>query len=282
MLLVPYDKKQKIVDLLGVARDKTKYYGDKTYKDIKGTGTLFDCKKAWLQLALIFMQTQKITQNNIDWGIHSSENERFESIPIEKFGIKFILFREVDSFKNMFNPLDFASNVETTFRFGLKGGLHFLGSDENSINIIKIHFDNYEHYRRHLSGEKIIGRLNSLRPYITFSEHDELIDDRSSKNIEVNPRPFNDRELLLLVDLLVGGFRGAIYPPSSKPKRDLARISKQLLDRYYRGYARMQNSRWFNSFCISQCALENGIWKFNTIKVERDGNEYQLPLSGFV
>jgi hypothetical protein len=40
----------------------------------------------------------------------------------------------------------------------------------------------------------------------------------------------------------------------------------ELSQKLFKGYARMKNSRWFNSICISQCFLADGKWQFETIE----------------
>jgi len=47
---------------------------------------------------------------------------------------------------------------------------------------------------------------------------------------------------------------------------ELARPVKNLVDRFQQGYPRMRNSRWFNSFVLSQCYLEDGKWQFEGIE----------------
>jgi hypothetical protein len=39
----------------------------------------------------------------------------------------------------------------------------------------------------------------------------------------------------------------------------------------------MQNSRWRNAFCISQCYLEADQWRFETIDYEKADNQPKLP-----
>jgi hypothetical protein len=94
--------------------------------------------------------------------------------------MKFILFRERDCHKELTGYNDHASKIETTFRFGVKGGLHFLGSHADPIRISKIHFDGHQHYYRHIDRDRIADRINGLREYCSFSKHPDLIDDSTA------------------------------------------------------------------------------------------------------
>jgi hypothetical protein len=59
---------------------------------------------------------------------------------------------------------------------------------------------------------------------------------------------------------------------------ELAKPMKNLIDKYHKGYARMRNSRWFNSIMISQCYLENRQWKFEDVQ-RHSGEGEQLQLT---
>jgi hypothetical protein len=49
---------------------------------------------------------------------------------------------------------------------------------------------------------------------------------------------------------------------------------------YQQGYARMKNSRRFNSFVIGQCYLENYQWKFEGVRRNHnDGEQLEMPHS---
>jgi hypothetical protein len=174
---------------------------------------------------------------------------------------------------------DYGSKVETTFRMGLKGGLHFLGNDKKPIHIARMHFDGYKHYCRHIDQARIIGRLNGLREYCSVAEGKDVIDDRSSDHREQHSQAYEDCQLLQLTDLLIGCFRTVLGRETQNIHIVISRPVKAIIDRYFQGYARMQNSRWRNSFCMSQCYLESGKWNFDVITYEdRDGvRQLELP-----
>ena len=129
-----------------------------------------------------------------------------------------------------------------------------------------MHFDGYEHYARHIDKSRIVGRLHGLRKYCSISERDDLIDDRSSDHRKINAQDYDDCQLLQLTDLLIGSFRTVLGEKTRDIHSKLAYPIKQMVVRYRKGYARMRNSRWFDSFCMSQCHLDDGSWKFETIE----------------
>ena len=193
-------------------------------------------------------------------------------------GPKFVLFCERDLHNQMIGYKDNASKIETTFRMSMKGGLHYLGCEENPIEIVKMHFDGYEHYQRHIDKERIVGRLNGLRSYCLIRESESLIDDRSSNHTLQDSQPYEDCQLLQLTDLLVGGFRNLLSDTQNPLHVELSQpllVIKKKLDQ---GYARMKNSRWFKSVCISQCYLEYDQWHFEDIEIKPIDASTQLPL----
>lgn len=191
--------------------------------------------------------------------------------------MKFILFRERDAHKSWKGAGDFASKVETTFRFGMKGGLHCLGSEENPITISKIHFDGHEHLGRNVSRQHIVERIQGLRPYCTFARGSGLIDDRQSDHEKPSSQSYEDCQLLQLTDILIGCFRTALGYATRRIHKELARPVSMLVKEYRKGGARMKNSRWTNSFVISQCYLANGHWKFEGVSYQST-SEMQLKM----
>ena len=172
--------------------------------------------------------------------------------------------------------IDHASKVETTFRMGLKGGLHFLGNEDEPIHITNIHFDGYKHLKRHIDVHRIFDRINGLRDYCSISSDSNIIDDRTSNHDKEDSQSYEDCQLLQLTDLMVGSFRTVLSASTKEIHTRLSYPIKYLVDRYEKGFARMQNSRWKNSFCMSECYLENGKWVFSRLSIERQYHEFQL------
>ncbi len=261
ILLVPVEQKHHVVDLLDEARKQCKYQGPMGIKRISERKRIFNCARSWVNIGFAALRSK--TKNEIfplylgNWGKTITRPECKDA--------KFLLFREKNNFQDMQYFRDYGSKVETTFRFGLKGGVHSLFSDENPINIVKLHFDGHEHYARHIDRERIIGRLRGLRDYISITED---IDDRSSNHKLQNSQPHEDCQLLQLTDLLIGCFRSALGCYTQPLHLELSAPVKDYLHKARKGNARLQNSRWCNSIWMSQCYLEQGDWIFEPLEIE--------------
>ena len=184
MLLVPVLKKQEYLGLLKVARLNTGYTQKLGIKNVKKKGKIYGCASAWIQIANISLRS--ISKGKEDVWLGKRKNGRKIYQEIDLTGMKFILFRERDAHNELSNYPDYGSKIETTFRFGLTGGLHFLGSHEDPIEIVKIHFDGHEHIQRHLDRSRIVDRIGSLREYCSISPKNDLVDDLSSSLSENN------------------------------------------------------------------------------------------------
>lgn len=265
MLLVPAWNKKEFVDLLVTARNNTRYEDKIGIKKIERKGRIYNCASAWTQIGVAGLRsTTKGKGEPVFLGLRDKANLCYE--PVNSYGMKFILFREREGHKELTGYKDHASRIETTFRFGIKGGLHFLGSHENPICITKIHFDGHEHYYRHIDKDRIVDRINGLRDYCNFSTQPDLLDDRQSDHRKPDSQNYEDCQFLQLTDILIGCFRTLLGYKTRSIHVELARPVKNLIDIYQQGPARMRNSRWCNSFTIGQCYLENHQWKFEGIQ----------------
>jgi len=278
MLLVPEIQKEQLINFLEEARKNTNYQYPISIKQVKNHGPVYNCANSWISIGVGFNRS---LSKNVDYQVDLGEKEKgirnYKILPNYCLGVKFILFCERDNHTQMNLYSDHASKIETTFRMGIKGGLHFLGEEEEPINITKMHFDGYEHYRRHLDKDRIVGRLNGLRNYCSIETRDDFIDDRSSDHRRDNSQEYNDCQLLQLTDLLLGCYRTLLGPCTRNIHKKLAYPVNEILKRYNEGYARMQNSRWRNSLWMSQCYLDNNQWKFETI-IKSDNNVQQMDL----
>jgi len=278
MLLVPQSRKAWMLELLERARSNSRYSYPLGVKKVKSRNRIYDCAKAWLTVGVASLRSQyKGDPVPIYLGWKHPDQADFELLR-ERVGAKFILFCERDSLQKMTGHKDHASKVETIFRMGLKGGLHFLGEEQDPIRIEKIHFDGHEHHRRHIDRDRVVGRIQGLREYCQISTLPDLIDDRSSDHRKFDAQPYEDCQFIQLTDLLVGAFRSLLSDNSKQLHVALAYPVESMLLRYRQGYARMQNSRWRNSFCMSQCYLENDRWSFQRLEYERVGIPEQLEL----
>ena len=83
-------------------------------------------------------------------------------------------------------------------------------------------------------------------------------------------------KILQLTDLLIGSFRTVLGESTRDIHNDLASPIKYLVERYQMGFARMQNSRWRNAICMSECYIENGLWHFDQLELIKQNKANQL------
>jgi hypothetical protein len=126
MLLIPIDKKTTLVDLLAVARTNTGYYDPISIKKVRGRDRVFSCAESWIQIGFGYLRSRTKAQPFVVTQGKPKGKTVTCSLCPEAIGAKFILFRERDNHKKMTGYPDTASKMETTFRFGIKGGLHYL------------------------------------------------------------------------------------------------------------------------------------------------------------
>jgi hypothetical protein len=280
MLLVPIHGKRQLLKYLAAVRENIGYSHPLSLKKVKKKGVIYACAESWVQVGVVSLMSRvRGRPEGIHLGLRERGRRQYSQFR-EKIGCKLIVFRERDDHAEMKWHRDYGSKVETTFRMGLKGGLHFLGSDAEPIHIVKMHFDGHKHYCRKVDRERIIGRLNSLRNYCSVAEQEDVIDDRASDHRKADSQEYGDCQLLQLTDLLIGCFRTVLGKATRDVHLEVSRPVKALIDRYLQGYARMQNSRWRDAFCLSQCYLESGQWEFETIQYERktEASQLELPL----
>src|SRR6266511_966805 len=265
MLLVPTCTKKEFVDLLILARNNSHYHAKIGIKKVECKGRIYNCASAWTQIGVACLRSKtKGKSERIFLGAHEKGKSQYGQVNL--YGMKFILFRERDCHNELTGYKDYAGKIETTFRFGIKGGLHFLGSHENPICVTKIHFDGHQHYHRHIDQDRIINRINGLREYCNFSTGVDLIDDRHSNHEKPDSQIYDDCQFLQLTDILIGCFRTALGYKTRDIHIELAKPVKNLIDKNREGYARMRNSRWFSSIMISQCYLVNREWRFEDVQ----------------
>jgi len=280
MLLVPIEKKESLLEKLAVVRKNTGYNEPISIKKVREHNRIFSCANSWVHIGFGYLRSRSKNQSfPIEFGQEKGK-PIISSLENEAIGAKFILFRERDNHQKMKGYPDSPSKVETTFRFGLKGGLHFLGSDKNPIHIEKMHFDGYKHHLRHLDKKRIVGRLYGLRNYCSISNREDLIDDKSSDHrLKDGVQSYGDCQLLQLTDLLIGSFRTALGVVTRDLHKELSHFPKKLLVDYQKGYVRMRNSRWLHSFWVSECFLEDeGNWRFENMNFLNLQKEEQLYL----
>jgi hypothetical protein len=294
ILLVPRNSREQLLNWLDLIRRTTNYKHVATLKGLKDKGPKFDCLRMWIEVGVnSLIQDLKGRENPIIYhkARSYSKLERRKAaeynpiISIDKPPkAKFILFREKDCHKKMEDSWfsDHGAKIETTFRMGLKGGLHLLFNKTEPVIIKSIHFDGHKHYGRRINKDRIIGKIQAqLREYCEI-DNNTPIDDRRSNHKETDCQEYqeyDDCQLLQLTDLLVGAFRTVLGEEKNKIQGEVSWSIKILVEKWNQGYARMQNSRWFRGICISECYLEDGQWCFQNIIRQDNITNIQLGLS---
>ncbi len=286
ILFVPRRTRPIVLQHLSAIRHETDFRHSLSLKDVKGSGQRFQCSRATVQLAVsAMMQDTKGKIEKVLVGARTGDpqekrqaTEYREIIRIDKpLGLKLIIFRERDAHKLLAPSLDYGAKVETTFRMGFKGGLHFLFDESNPIVVSTIHFDGYEHHQRRIDANRIVGRLKTdLRPYCQIA-NDIIVDDRHGKHRQGDARSCEDHQFLQVTDLLVGSFRAVLGINKSKPQGDVASPVAGLVQKWKCGSVRMKNSRWHRAFCISECHLENDQWQFNSLPAKGNPDQCVMP-----
>jgi hypothetical protein len=273
MLLVPNESRRELVELLKRVRHNLDHQNPIGIKNVRNNRSkVFDCALSWLSIGCSALRSR--TKGEA-YPVYLGKRERGKKIyetldsPI---GCKLIVFREVSNHLSFQNYSDYGSKVETSFRIGLKGGLHFLGDEDSRIEISNLHFDGYKHYGRHIDSERIIKRMNGLRDYCSITDN---ICDLSSNHTIEESQPYDDCQLLQLTDLFVGSFRSCFHT-TRECHKELTQMPEQLLKSYKDGYARMRNSRWRGSLSISQCSLNDDGWSFSSIEYKGKDNQLKL------
>ncbi len=261
IFFVPVDKKMEIIKLLKKIRDE---HGYNYQQNIKFAGSLKieNPKKA------------KVVKNHLDLFSHllivredKAETELFNytqkqkrdgmPIPFEIvkgiFGCKFALFYIPDNHKSLNYLVDYASRVETTFRFGFKGGAHYLFSDQNPIEIVRFYFDGHEHHGRHIDKSRIL--RGGFRNYCKVNK-DCSIDDRQIKD-----RDENTKMMINFVDIVLGAWvaRIKMVDDPNDVLYPLKEIYKRLLNNKI---VKNPNTRWYKSIAVSELEVINGKIQF--------------------
>jgi len=278
ILLVPEDRKCILLDYLGLARNNTGYGYALSLKKVRNRTRMYDCARSWVTIGVAALASRlKYQPVPMYLGTGAGREPDYRRLG-QAIGAKLIVFVERDNLARLSPYLDYGGKVETTFRMGLKGGLHYLFSADDAVSVTRLHFDGYEHQQRHIDQQRIVGRLKGLRPYCTVAEAPDLIDDRTSDHRKPDSQAYDDCQLLQLTDLLIGCVRAISTKGSKELHRDLARPVGALVARQRQGHARMENSRWRKGFCMSMCYLEDSTWQFEDLPCPDSAGTSQASL----
>lgn len=273
VLFIPEKWIDEIVGFLKTIRKLNGYKNNQKlqFKNLKGKGKKFRAILMSLQLfELILRRSIKshIRDNSIYCPRTKKEGIDCQIVLSVKkvYDIKFRLLKIKNAHKDMENYRDHASKIETTFRFALKGGCHFVFNRDNPICVKKVIFDGYKHYQRSIDEKRIVKNLPSeFREYCTIHK-DFSVDDR-----QIEDRKDDSFILMNFIDNIVGAWRCLISKKYNKYEKEVIGPLRGLFDRWQEGkIIQNPNSRWLRCFSLSECSLEENKlmsgekeWEFN-------------------
>mgnify|MGYP001568513828 CR=1 FL=1 len=286
-LFVPRNSKDDLLELLLEARSNTDYHHRIHYSEIKNATKSYHEKaiitKSWTTIGVYSLQQQKLLK--LPPLVFLGVSKRLGVKPVYRkmnklVKAKFVLLKDNDNHKKMFSGMSELECIETTFRMGLKGGVHKLFSEAEPITIGNVFIDGDEQYTGKFGRTFDINR--SLRrfamerkPFVSFCSDSKLIPQKSDHQQIDSSQDKSDSHLLQLCDILIGGFRFYSYCPDSKHiKYKISYPCRDLLNHDQNNYARMKESRFFNGFSLSQAQLVNDQWEFNPLNI---GNDRRIP-----
>ena len=279
-LFVPRKSRQYLLNLLLESRKNINWEEPISFKQIgnrQGKKSPKTCLvSSWLTIGLAALQQQKFEKLRVPFSLGGSP-------PIYKSHIefpircKFVVFKECDKHRKMFYNLSTLACIETTFRMGIKGGMHRLFSDKDPIIVGNVFIDGDEHYIRKFGRSFDVNRslkrlAEEKRGYVSFLENTQLIPQRSNHKKIESGQDFDDSQLLQLCDILLGGVRLHSYCPDNKKlKHYISLPCCELLKRNTNKHFITKHSRFSNGFSLSEAWLnKDEEWGFSPLKIEED------------
>ena len=283
-LFVPRMNRSYLLDFLNEARRNTDYFYPVHYKKIRSNKKC-NSKKAiiinsWTTIGVSSFQQQKLYKlpPSVYLGRYPRKIKAIYRKLEKLIKCKFAVFKEKDKHKKMFFVNDNLRNIETTFKMALKGALHKLFNNENTVTVGNIFIDGDEHYigeyGRNLNTTEIMRRLRvERREYVAFLGNSKIIPQKSNHRKIKNDKNIEDSYLLQLCDILIGGVRFHSYCPDvNNTKYRISEPCRNLLKHDQDNNARMKESRYFNGFLLNEAWIENDEWKFGQLNVANSNN----------
>lgn len=278
-LFVPRNGRQYLLDLLTKAREGIKWDKPISFKEINNrtsrNSPRVQLVESWLSIALASLQQKKLF--NLPTSCFLCGHPRQYIYRLEELiKCKFVVFKERDKHKKMFAGLSGLDCIETTFRMGIKGGIHRLFNEKDSIIIGNIFIDGDKHYikfwgRRFDVNRSLRRFAIERRPYVSFIRGAKLI-PQTSNHRKIKPtQKTEDSQFLQICDILLGGIRFHSFCPNSQhTKHRISLPCRALLERDTKNYFRMKQSRFFNAFTLGEAWIEDEHWKFAPLKLGED------------
>lgn len=268
ILFVPVDKRNRIIELLKLIRDKYGYSHD---ANIKFAGCLGKTKLGRfisnnLSLFSHIIKTSIKTRTGIccaDGKEKYFKNySNFLNIN-EFFGCYFGLLKIEDNLASL-QCDTYAKKIELTFNFILKGCGHGMFKD-NPIEIVKFYFDGYEH---HLGG---IDLNNIARG--KFREYCKIADNIGIDSKKVSERKDDTRLMINFIDYIIGAWRSLLN--KERDNNNVLSPISGLHDRLMENKIfSNKNSEWYRSISLSELCVDDDKIRFPNIF--RNSNQGKL------
>jgi len=270
-LFIPKNKSDFLFKLLDKPRNDFKYKDFIHYQNIRKK-TKYNSPRmkvilTWIYILYYILQQQKLN-SVIHWG-----DKNFEKMD-EIFGAKLTIFRQKENLKDMFNKMSYQSKVETTFRMGLKSGLHYLFTNESPI-IDKVFVDfKKEDFHKYFNEEKLLEKIKTeTRPNILYTKDSKII-PISKKDYKIDC-PIST--IMQFVDVVIGCFRNIIEQQDQfKARYKVSHLLDDLVSKDTTNFARMKNSKFYKGFSLTDASIINGSWNFE--KIRKNVNNLQMTL----
>ncbi len=276
-IFIPKNKQNNLFSLLQKPRNNLKFdypiHFNEIGKKYKKHNEKARLVKSWITILIYAIQQQKVS--GVLYFGHNDETPIYElKKGLEhKIGCKMVIFREKDNHKKMYETMDTAKKIETTFRMGLKGGTHFLFFDEK-ITIGNVYIDHEEKaFRENFNDQNMLERFKEESEENIFFESDSAIMPICKKDYKKNCMI---SEFMQLADIAVGGMRTQKLQMFDFPARNEATFPlKDILEKEIGNFARMKESRYYKGFVLSDAWIENEKWQFDEMHIDIDQDNQQ-------
>jgi hypothetical protein len=273
-LFIPIDKKVSLNNLICQARENLHYSSRIHYSSISKRAKS-NHKKVLFVKSLNTISTFSIQQQKYDGDIYLGENKFLKAKSESQINAKLAIFRDKGNHKDMYENMKAPKKFETTFRMGLKGANHFLFEEEVIIRNIFHDYSSSVSFDKEYNEDNILKRLiNESRDNIKFDESvkiNTIAKDQLTADME-------DHNILQLVDVIVGSIRTRLLNQTDFPARfEAAYPYTDLLEKEIENSARMENSRFYKAYKLTNAKIIDDEWTFENMKIEKQ-NEDQFKL----
>jgi hypothetical protein len=276
-IFVPREKQGELFNLLQIPRKNLNYFNSIHFSDMgrnyKSHNPKARLTESWCSILLYAIQQQKI--NAYLYLGHKNNRPAYELRKGngDKIGARLIVFREKMGHQDMYDSMNSTKKIETTFRMGLKGGIHFLFFDEE-IEIGNIYIDSPKKtFEENFDSRNMLDRFKmESNENIFFRENSEIIPVYKKNYKETDPIS----EFMQLADITVGGIRTQKLKMKDFPARYKATHPlKDLLEKETENPARMKKSRYDKGFGLNEAWIENEKWQFEKMHINVEQNNQQ-------